>query len=30
MLVVFLFFGGGDKLGVWNYQIHTTVYKMGK
>ena len=22
--------GGGDKLGVWDQQIHTTVYKIDK
>ena len=22
--------GGGDKLGIWGYQIHTTIYKIDK
>ena len=22
--------GGSNKLGVWDYNIHTTVYKIGK
>ena len=22
--------GGGDKLGVWNWQIKTTIYKINK
>jgi len=22
--------GGGDKLGIWDYQIHTTIYKIDK